>query len=62
MARDSETTTYHVRATDRAGTEPIAFECVGIAMAHAKAAELRMSGYNDVVMSIAKADDNRTAR
>ena len=32
--------------------EQVAFECEGFAMAHAKAAELRMAGYKDVVTSL----------
>jgi len=42
MANDPETTHYYVRGTDPTNNEQIAFECVGLAVANAKAAELRM--------------------
>jgi hypothetical protein len=58
----SEALIYYVRATDPASHEQIRSECVGFARAHAKAAELRMSGYMDVVMSIEKANDNNDAQ
>src|SRR4029450_13817162 len=57
----SEAPPYYVRATDPASNEQTVYECVGFAMAHAKAAELRMSGYRDVVMSIRNAKDKKTA-
>ena len=58
MSDDSETTHYHVRGTDPASNEQIAFECVGLAVANAKAAELRMGGYRDVILSVVKAPEN----
>jgi hypothetical protein len=61
MTDVSEALIYYVRATDPASNEQTVYECVGFAMAHAKAAELRMSGYRDVVMSIRNANDNETA-
>jgi hypothetical protein len=57
MSDDSETTHYHVRGTDPASNEQIAFECVGLAVANAKAAELRMGGYRDVILSVVKAPE-----
>ena len=59
MANDPETTHcyYYVRATDPANNEQIAFECVGLAVANAKAAELRMGGYRDVILSLLKAPE-----
>jgi hypothetical protein len=60
MANDPETTHYYVRATDPTNSEQVAFECVGLAVANAKAAELRMGGYRDVILSLMKgsaADD-----
>src|ERR1700704_1975483 len=51
MSNDPETTRYYLRATDPTTDEQIAFECVGLAVANAKAAELRMGRYKDVVMS-----------
>lgn len=53
MRDDSETTIFHIRATDPTNSEQVVYECVGFPMAHAKAAELRMSGYKDVVTSMA---------
>jgi hypothetical protein len=47
-----KTTIYCVRGTAPATAEQVAFECEGIAMAHAKVSELRMAAYKDVVMSI----------
>ncbi|MFZ5779125.1 MAG: hypothetical protein ACOY4R_02815 [Pseudomonadota bacterium] len=57
MKRDPETNIYHVRATEPESHEQKAYECVGFAMAHAKAAELRMSGHTDVVMSLVSATE-----
>ncbi len=53
MRDHSETILFHVRATDPTSSEQVVHECVGFPMAHAKAAELRMSGYKDVVTSLA---------
>jgi hypothetical protein len=53
MRDQAETILFHVRATDPASSEQVVYECVGFPMAHAKAAELRMSGYKDVVTSLA---------
>ncbi|MBV8167065.1 MAG: hypothetical protein JO021_09755 [Alphaproteobacteria bacterium] len=55
MRDQTETILFHVRATDPASSEQVVHECVGFPMAHAKAAELRMSGYKDVVTSLAPA-------
>ena len=52
MSDDTETTHYYVRGTDLTNNEQIAFECVGLAIANAKAAELRMGGYKDVILSV----------
>jgi hypothetical protein len=54
MQEHGETILFHVRATDPANSEQVVYECVGFPMAHAKAAELRMSGYKDVVTSMAR--------
>jgi hypothetical protein len=61
MANDPETTRYYLRATDPTNNEQIAFECVGLAAANAKAAELRMGRYKDVVMSLAKPSEGDEA-
>jgi hypothetical protein len=55
MPNDNDTTRYYVRGTDPTKNEQIAYECVGLAVANAKAAELRMGGYRDVILSLAKA-------
>ena len=55
MRDPGETTVFHIRGTDPANSEQVIYECVGFPMAHAKAAELRMSGYKDVVTSMAPA-------
>lgn len=52
MRDHAETILFHVRATDPTSSEQVVYECVGFPMAHAKAAELRMSGYKDVVTSM----------
>ena len=57
MSDDTETTHYYVRGTDPGSNEQIAFECVGLAVANAKAAELRMGGYRDVILSVVKAPE-----
>ena len=57
MSDDPETIRYYLRATDPTNNEQIAFECVGLAAANAKAAELRMGGYKDVVLSLAKSSE-----
>ena len=38
------------------------YACVGFPMAHAKAAELRMSGYPDVVTSMAPAGEQTASQ
>lgn len=57
MSNDTETTRYYVRGTNPTNNEQIAFECVGLGVAGAKAAELRMGGYRDVILSLAKASE-----
>jgi len=44
---------YYVKATDPSSDEQVAFACSNMDLAHAKAAELRMRRYRDVVMSVA---------
>jgi hypothetical protein len=53
MRDRAETALFHIRATDPRNSEQVVYQCVGFPMAHAKAAELRMSGYKDVVTSMA---------
>lgn len=52
MTAKPKLTTYCVRGTATTSAEQVAFECEGFAMAHAKAAALRMAGYRDVVTSL----------
>ena len=61
MSNDPETTRYYLRATGPTTSEQIAFECVGLAAANAKAAELRMGRYKDVILSLAKEGDEPTS-
>jgi hypothetical protein len=58
MSAHDETPVFHVRATDPSNNEQVAYECVGYPTALAKAAELRMAAYKDVVMSLAEASDS----
>ena len=58
MQADTDDTRYYVRATNPENGEQIAFECIGLALANAKAAELRMARFRDVVMSVAKASED----
>ncbi len=62
MTDHGETILFHVRATDPASSEQVVHECVGFPMAHAKAAELRMSGYKDVVTSMARTGGEAASR
>jgi hypothetical protein len=50
---DADMIQYYVRATDPSSHEQVAFACSNMDLAHAKAAELRMRRYRDVVMSVA---------
>ena len=50
---DADMLRYHVRATDPSSGEQVAFVCSNMDLAHAKAAELRMRRYRDVIMSLA---------
>lgn len=54
MADDPGTSHYFVRATHPATGEHVGFGQLSLAAATAKAAELRMSGYRHVVMSISE--------
>jgi hypothetical protein len=53
---DPDAQLYYVRATNPATNEQVAFECDGLAVANAKAAELRMNAYKDVVISLGEHD------
>jgi hypothetical protein len=54
MRKDATTTQYYVRATDPTSGDQVAFACIDMATANAKAAELRMSRHQDVIMSVAR--------
>jgi hypothetical protein len=60
MSNDTVSTRYYVRATGPTNKEQIAFECVTLAAANAKAAELRMSRHRDVIVSVAKPSEDNT--
>jgi len=62
MRDQEETTVFHIRGTDPANSEQVVYACVSFPMAHAKAAELRMSGYKDVVTSMAPAGDQTVSQ
>jgi hypothetical protein len=62
MANDLNTA-YHVSAIDPERDERVVFECASLALANGKAAELRMNGYRQVVVSAlkpSKGDDPAT--
>ena len=54
MANGLGTTRYHVGAIDPESDERVLFECASFALANGKAAELRMNGYRQVVISALK--------
>ena len=54
MKDDPNPTQYYVRATDPSRDEQVVFACPNLAAANAKAAELRMSRYRDVIVSLDK--------
>ena len=54
MTNDADETHYYVRATDPSRDEQVVFACPNLATANAKAAELRMSRYRDVIVSLDK--------
>ena len=54
MTNDTGPNHYYVRATHATTGEQVGFGQLTLAAATAKAAELRMSGYRDVVMSMSE--------
>jgi len=54
MTNDTDATQYYVRATDPSRAEQVVFACPNLATANAKAAELLMSRYQDVIISLDK--------
>jgi len=61
MTDDTNPTQYYVRATDSSRDEQVVFVCPDLAMANAKAAELRMSRYRDVIISLDKPPEDETS-
>jgi hypothetical protein len=59
MSADPEAT-YYIRGTNPTSNEVVIYECQGFAAAHAKAAELRMAAYKDVIMSVSNPDERST--
>ena len=59
---ETDESQYYVRATEPKGDEQVAFLCSNLAAANGKAAELRMGGYRDVVISVAKPAEDKTPR
>ena len=49
---------YCVCATDPSSAAKVEFECMGFQLAHEKAAELRMAGFKNVVMSLAEVTES----
>ena len=58
---DANPTQYYVRATDPSRNEQVVFACPNLAAANAKAAELRMSRYQDVIISLDKPPDGEAS-
>ena len=58
---DANPTRYYVKATEPSRDEQVVFACPNLAGANAKAAELRMSRYQDVIMSVAKPPEEETS-
>jgi hypothetical protein len=54
MSDDVASLPYLVRGTSASGGTEVRFLCVNMAVANAKAAELRMSQFQEVVISVAR--------
>ena len=61
MTNDADETQYYVRATDPSREGQVVFACPNLAAANAKAAELRMSRYQDVIISIDKPPEDQAS-
>ena len=61
MTDDANPTQYYVRATDPSRNEQVVFACPNLAAANAKAAELRMSRYQDVIISLDKPPEDQAS-
>jgi hypothetical protein len=61
MTDNTDATQYYVRATDPTNGEQVCFARANLAMANAKVAELRMSRYQEVIISLAMPPDEGTS-
>jgi hypothetical protein len=61
MTDDANPTQYYVRATDPSREERVVLACPSLAIANAKAAELRMSRYRDVIISVDKPPEDEAS-
>jgi len=61
MTDDANLAQYYVRATDPSRDEEVVFACPSLAIANAKAAELRMSRYRDVIVSLDKPPEDEAS-
>jgi hypothetical protein len=52
LTTNTDATQYYARATDPSRDEHVVFACPNLSMANAKVAELRMSCYRDVIVSL----------
>jgi hypothetical protein len=52
---------YCILATDPVSAAQVEYECVGFDLAHEKAVELRMAGFQNVVLSFAGASGRQQA-
>jgi len=52
---------YLVKAIEPASGEQVAFVCANLNAAHAKCAELRMSRFQDVIISLARSSEEQTS-
>jgi hypothetical protein len=58
---EANPTQYYVKATDPSRDELVVFACPNLAAANAKAAELRMSRYRDVIVSLDKPPEDQAS-
>jgi hypothetical protein len=61
MTNDADETRYYVRATDPSRHEQVVFACPNLAAANAKTAELRMSRYQDVIISLDRPSEDEAS-
>ena len=61
MTDNANPTQYYVKATDPSRDEQVVFACPNLAVANAKAAELQMSRYLDVIISLDKPPEDKAS-